>query len=115
MGSDISRLALRSGMVAVFHKGKLVFEKITPETEASIQKFKKGDVINGFTFKTGIELHSAGGLAGNFGKVIIDKKDISLSQRGFNFVVFDNDFNVLKTAYFDTFDGCYAGEVISDK
>ena len=102
---------LRGGMAAVFQNGKLVFVKITPETEGIVQKFKKGDVVNGFTFKNDLELHSAGGGAGNFGKIIINGKDYSLAQRGFNLVVVDKDFKVLKTAFFDTFDDCYSGEV----
>ena len=112
MGCDISKLTLRSGLAGVIHKGKFVFEKITPDSVAIIQKFKKGDNINGFVTQSSFELHSAGGTAGNFGKIIFNKIDHSMSQRGFNFVVLDSDFKVLKTAYFDTFDDCYSGEVI---
>lgn len=111
MGCDISKLTLRSGLAGVIHKGKFVFEKITPDSVAIVQKFKKGDNINGFIPKNSFELHSAGGTAGNFGKIIFNKIDHSRSQRGFNFVVVDSDFKVLKTAYFDTFDDCYSGEV----
>ena len=111
MGCDISKLTLRSGLAGVIHKGKFVFQKITPDSVAIIQKFNKGDNINGFVPKNSFELHSAGGTAGNFGKIIFNKIDHSMSQRGFNFVVVDSDFKVLKTAYFDTFDDCYSGEV----
>ncbi len=115
MGSDISKFTLRGGMVAIIQNNKLVFEKMTPETEGIVQKFKKGTDINGFTFKTDLELHSAGALAGNFGKILINGKDYSPAQRGFNLVVVDTDFKILKSAYFDTFDDCYSGEVISEK
>ncbi len=111
MGFDVSPFALRSGLCVIIHKNKIVFKKITPETEAIIQKFKNNEILNGFTFKKGIELHSAGGVAGNFGKIIIEGKDLSLSQRGFNLVVLDKDFKILKTAFFDTYDDCYSGEV----
>jgi hypothetical protein len=111
MGSDISKLTLHGSMVAVFDKGKLVFEKIMPEEGNIIQKFKKGSVLSGFSFKTDLELHSAGSIAGNFGKIIINGKDYSMAQRGFNLVVVDKNFKVLKRAYFDTFDDCYSGEV----
>ena len=112
MGVDISKFTLRGGLVAVIQNGKVAFEKITPETEGIVQKFKKGTVLNGFTLKTDLELHSAGALAGNFGKILINGKDYSPAQRGFNLVVVDKNFKVLKTAYFDTFDDCYSGEVI---
>ena len=115
MGSDISKFTLRGGMVAIIVNNKVVFEKTTPETEAIVQKFKKTEIINGFSFKNDLELHSAGGMSGNFGKIIIDGKDYSLAQRGFNLVVVDKDFKVLKRAYFDTFDDCYSGEVKSEK
>lgn len=111
MGSDISKFTLRSGLVMVIQNGKIVFEKITPETEAIVQKFKKGDTLKGFKLKNDLELHSAGGLSGNFGKIIIGGKDYSMNQRGFNLVVLDKDFKVVKTAFFDTFDDCYSGEV----
>lgn len=111
MGSDISKFALRSSLVVVVQNGKIVFEKITPETEAVVQKFKKGEKLKGFEFKNDLELHSAGGKAGNFGKIIIGGKDYSLDQRGFNLVVLDKNFKVVKTAFFDTFDDCYSGEV----
>ncbi|MBL7814115.1 MAG: hypothetical protein JNL70_03840 [Saprospiraceae bacterium] len=111
MGSDIGKLQLRGSMAAIFQNGKLIFEKITPENEAIVQKFKKGDVLNSFTFKNDLELHSAGAISGNFGKVIIDGKDLSLSQRGFNLVILDKDFKVIKRAYFDTFDDCYIGAI----
>ncbi len=112
-GLDMSKFNLRSGLVAIIHNNILVFEKITPETESIIQKFKKGTVLNGFTLNANIELQSAGGLAGNFGKIIMNGKDYSPAQRGFNFVVVDKDFKILKTAYFDTFDDCYSGEIKS--
>jgi Family of unknown function (DUF6311) len=111
MGSGISKFALRSGLAIVINDGKIVYEQITPETEAIIQKFKKDDNLKDFMFKNDIELHSAGGKAGNFGKIIIGGKDYSLDQRGFNLVVLDKDFKVVKTAFFDTFDDCYSGEV----
>lgn len=111
MGLDMSKFVLRSSLAMVVQNGKIIFEKITPETEAVVQKFKKGDKLKGFDFKNDLELHSAGGKAGNFGKIIIGSKDYSLDQRGFNLVVLDKNFKVVKTAFFDTFDDCYSGEV----
>ena len=113
MGADISKLTLRSGMVGIIHNGKFVFEKTSPDSVAIVQKFKKGDNIKGFIVKKDFELLSAGGTSGNFGKIIFNKLDHSMSQRGFNFVVVDKDFKILKIAYFDTFDDCYSGEVNS--
>jgi hypothetical protein len=111
MGSDISKFVLRGSLVMIAQNGKIVFEKITPETEAIVQKFKKGDNLKDFKLKNDLELHSAGGASGNFGKIIIGGKDYSMNQRGFNLVVLDKDFKVVKTAFFDTFDDCYSGEV----
>ena len=112
MGStEIANFALRGGLTMVINSGKIVFEKVSPEKEAIVQKFKTGDNLNGFALKTDLELHSAGGLAGNFGRIIINGKDYCLNQRGFNLVVLDKDFNVVKKAFFDTFDDCYSGEV----
>ena len=115
MGVDMPKFGFRSGFAFIIHKGKIVFDKITPETENIIQKFKKGDNLKGFVLENDLELHSASSLSGDFGKIIIDGKDYSIGQRGFNLVVLDNDFKLLKTAFFDTYDDCYSGEVRNEK
>ncbi len=110
MGVDIVKLGFRGSFAAIIIDGKSVFSGIE-NGKAVFKTVKKGDILRGPVFLKNIDLQSAGGLAGNFGKILIDGKDYSLASRGFNFVVLDKQFNVLKTAYFDTYDDCAAGEV----
>ena len=115
-----AKLAFRASYVGIFAEGKTIFEHT--ETEKPIvEAFKKGQILltkeiptksgRGLTFSSDVRLESAGSLTGNFGHIFIGEKQVSLERRGFNFVVLDKNFHVVKTAYFDTFDDCFTGEV----
>jgi hypothetical protein len=110
MGSDISKLGFRGSYAAIFVDGKAVFDQIDNE-KAVVKSVKKGEILRGSIFSKDIKLESAGSLTGNLGKIILDGKDVSPATRGFNLVVLDKQFKVLKTAYFDTYDDCATGEV----
>lgn len=122
MGSDVSKLGFRGSYAAIFVDGKAVFDQIENE-KLVVKSVKKGEILNseksrasglrGSIFQKDIKLESAGSLSGNLGKIILDGKDLSPAARGFNFVVLDKQFNVLKTAYFDTYDDCATGEVLN--
>lgn len=110
MGLDIAKLGFRGSCAAIFIDGKAVFQQIDNE-KAVIKTIKKGEILRGCLFSKNVQLESAGGTSGNLGKLILDGKDLSPSLRGFNFVVLDKQFKVLKIAYFDTYDDCATGEV----
>jgi Family of unknown function (DUF6311)/Interleukin-like EMT inducer len=110
MGIDIVQLGFRGSFAAIIIDGKSVFSGIDNK-KAVLKTVKKGDILRGPLFLKDIELQSAGGEVGNFGKIIVDGKDYSPALRGFNFVVLDKQFKILQTAYFDTYDDCTTGEV----
>jgi hypothetical protein len=110
MGTDMNQLRFRGSFAAIFVDGKSIFHSFE-DGKAVLKTIKKGEILRGSLFQKTIELESAGGESGNFGKIKVDGKDLSPASRGLNFVVLDKQFNVLKTAYFDTYDDCATGEV----
>lgn len=110
MNSDVSKLGFRGSYAAIFVDGKAVFSQFDND-KFLLKSVKKGEILRGYNFPKEVTLESAGGTSGNFGKIILDGKDLSPGVRGFNFVVLDKQFNILKTAYFDTYDDCATGEV----
>jgi len=70
------------------------------------RSFNKGHHEKHFIFKKNMYIESSGMDFGNTAKIQIDGRDYSLRQRGLNVIVLDDEFNVLETTYFDTFEKC---------
>ena len=110
MNSDVSKIGFRGSYAAIFVDGKAVFDHFEND-KAILETFKTGQILRGYAVPKEVKLESAGGEVGNFGRIILDKKDLATGVRGFNFLVLDKQFKILKIAYFDTYDGCETGEV----
>ena len=103
-------LGFRGSYIGIFIDGKMATETID-NTKMIEKTIKKGNILRGVTFPYDVHLQSAGAIAANKSAIDIDGKNKLTVRRGFNFVVLNTDFKVLKTAYFDTYDDCATGEI----
>lgn len=101
-----SKLAYRGSYIGIVQKGKTVFEAVN--NEKMVEKaFKMGEILRGgnavLNIQKNVSLTSAGQTFGNVSKITVDEKDYSTNKRGINFVVLNDNFEVVRTAYFDTY------------
>jgi hypothetical protein len=100
---EFSKLGWTGSYIAIFKNGKCIFEKLDNDKALDF-KWTKGHILNGFLIKKDLNLYSAGADKGNLGSAKIEGKEYSPNRRGMNFVVLDDEFNVVATDFMDTFE-----------
>jgi hypothetical protein len=104
-GSNIDSLKYRGSYIGILHKRKMAYENIGNKNFIG-RTFNQGHHEKHFIFKKEMYLESSGMDFGNTAKIHIEGRDYSLRQRGLNVVVLDDEFEVLETTFFDTFEKC---------
>lgn len=90
----------RASYIGVVDRGTLLLEEKTP-AESTEACQASGKLADGSSFT----IYSAGYLAGNQACIIINGVNYSISKRGINIVVYDNQTHkVIDSVVFDTFD-----------
>ena len=106
-GSKIDDLKYRGSYIGILHKNKMAYEEIGNDKFIA-RKFNQGHHEKHFIAKKEMYLESSGMDYGNTSKILIEGRDYSLRQRGLNVIVLNDDFEVVETTFFDTFEKCSA-------
>jgi hypothetical protein len=104
-GSKIDDLKYRGSYVGILHKRKMAYENIGNEKFIG-RLFNQGHWEKHFIFKKEMYIESSGIENGNTAKIHIEGRDYSLRERGLNIIVVNDEFEVLETTVFDTFEKC---------
>jgi Family of unknown function (DUF6311) len=106
--SAFAKLTYAGSYMGIVHKGKMVFEQVAGQGENIDHTWQVGEILRGSTetFKIDkkIQLTSCGDVGHKMSKTLIDGKEYSPYQRGLNFVVVNDKFEVIETTYFDTYE-----------
>jgi hypothetical protein len=104
--TGFSKLGFRGAYVGIIHKGQAMYEDVNNDVQVK-KDFKKGETLKKdnitWVLKNDMQLASGGGLMGSLSEIKIDGKEYSLGKRGLNFVVLNDNFEVIDATYFDTY------------
>jgi hypothetical protein len=106
--TEFAKLGYAGSYMGIFHKGKMLFEKVSGQGENIEKSWKIGETLRGgnslFTFTENVKLVSRGDVLHKMSKTVIGDKEHSPFRRGLNLVVVDDKFRVIETSYFDTYE-----------
>jgi hypothetical protein len=97
----IDEFKYRGSFACVLYKGNSIFYKIGNADSVSVS-FTKDSIVGDLKFRKNVKLISKGFDAGDYSSISIDGTEHSSNMRGFNIVVTDTAFNVIKSVNFDT-------------
>lgn len=113
MGSEnIPQLGHYGSYLGIYNKNKLLFEKV--DNQGAVKAvFKKGEILrgrgnkkNGLMLRKDLLLYSAGATWGRESSIKVNDREYSPNKIGLNFVILNEQFEVIETARFNTFDTC---------
>lgn len=105
-GSVINNLAFRGSYCGIWWHDMLLAERLSPD-EAVNLSVNEGESLQSVIFTKKVSISSGGAEAGNFSQIRVNDREYSPNFRGMNIAVLDDDFNVLETVYFDTYQECF--------
>jgi hypothetical protein len=92
--SDFKNMGDSSSFIAIFDGNKVLYEQISDSSQTKYMTIEDDSYY----------IASSGYLDGNRSSIVINQNDLSLNQRGINFVIYEKDSGmVIDKAYCDTY------------
>jgi hypothetical protein len=106
--TEFTKLTFAGSYIGIIHKGKMLFEQVAGQGENIEKTWEKGEILRGgkiaFNISEKLNLISCGDVHHKMSKTLINGKEYSPYQRGLNFVVVNDKFEVIETSFFDTYE-----------
>ncbi len=109
IGSKINTLKKGGSYIAIIHKNRVIFEKISNSSAIEIDNIAS-EKVKVLFFGNRIEVSSAGYKHGNYSSIKINGTEYSENRRGFNTVVLNSYMRVKEAVNFDMGEKVYRGE-----
>ena len=106
LGANSSNIRFRGSYILICYRNKKVFEEYSQDRDLEFS-FPSGSRTESLKWKKSISLVSGGANSGSASSITLAGTELSPKKRGINIVVLSDDFNVLETAHFDTYESSY--------